>query len=147
MVAFRANRFVCWAMDVMTFTTLPISALDSPSFATVALVRSATRTAPVATRAASLALLAISLMLALISSEPVATVAMLRLTCSAAAEATLACAAVSSALAAMCSLTVDSPCEAAATASALAVRRSTSACRSRRLRTSAVTSVANLTTL
>ena len=74
----------------MTLMTLPISALLSPSLATVALVFSATLTAEVATLAASLAFLAISLMLAPISSVPVATVVTFLLTCSAAAEATLA---------------------------------------------------------
>ena len=87
-VAFSASRFVCWAIDVMTFTTLPISPLDSPSLATVALVLSATRTADVPTLAASWALLAISLMLAPISSVAVATAATLVLTWSAAADAT-----------------------------------------------------------
>ena len=58
--------------------------------------------------AASLAFLAISLMLAPISSAPVETVVTFLLTCSAAAEATLAWAAVSSALAAICWLTAVS---------------------------------------
>ena len=61
-----------------------------------------------ATLAASLAFLAISRMLAPISSAPVATVVTFLLTCSAAAEATLACAAVSSALDAICWLTAVS---------------------------------------
>ena len=74
----------------------------------MALVFSATLTAEVATLAASLAFLAISLMLAPISSAPVATVVTFLLTCSAAAEATLACAAVSSALDAICWLTAVS---------------------------------------
>ena len=85
-----ASRLVCWAMEVITLMTLPISALLSPSLATVALVVSATLTAAVATLAASLAFLAISLMLAVISSAPVATVWTFLLTCSAAAETTLA---------------------------------------------------------
>src|ERR1017187_5765402 len=34
MVAFRASRLVCCAMEVMTLMTCPISALDSPSLAT-----------------------------------------------------------------------------------------------------------------
>ena len=101
----ESSRFVCWAIDVMTLMTLPISALDSPSLATVALVRSATFTAEVATFAASCAFLAISLMLAPISSAPVETVVTFLLTCSAAADATFACAAVSSAFDAICSLT------------------------------------------
>ena len=45
MVAFSASRLVCWAIEVMTLMTLPISALLSPSLATVALVVSATLTA------------------------------------------------------------------------------------------------------
>ena len=61
-------------MEVITLITWPISALDSPSLATVAFVISAVRTAEVAILAASVALLAISLMLALISSVAVATV-------------------------------------------------------------------------
>ena len=107
-MALSASRFVCWAIEVMTLMTLPISALLSPSLATVALVFSATLTAEVATLAASLAFLAISLMLAPISSVPVATVVTFLLTCSAAAEATLAWVAVSSALAAICWLTAVS---------------------------------------
>src|SRR5215467_12028122 len=95
-------------MLVITLMTLPISALLSPSLATVALVLSATLTADVATRAASLALLAISLMLAPISSAADDTVATFVLTSSAAAEATLAWVAVSSALAAICWLTAVS---------------------------------------
>src|SRR6516162_8095267 len=108
MVAFKASKLVCWAMEVITLMTLPISALLSPSLATVVLVLSATLTAAVATLAASLALLAISLMLAPISSVPVDTVVTFLLTCSAAAEATLAWVAVSSALAAICWLTAVS---------------------------------------
>src|ERR1700734_658932 len=68
MVALRASRLVCWAIEVMTLITLPISALLSPSLVIVALVVSAARTALEATLAASWAFLAISLMLALISS-------------------------------------------------------------------------------
>src|ERR1043166_2738659 len=92
-------------MLVMTLITLPISALDSPSFATVALVELATRTAVVATLAASWALLAISRMLAPISSAAGGTVLPLHLPCSAAADAPLAWEAVCSALAAICWLT------------------------------------------
>src|SRR5215510_10422153 len=47
MVALSASRFVCSAMLVMTLMTLPISALLSPSLATMALVLSATLTADV----------------------------------------------------------------------------------------------------
>ena len=90
MVALRASRLVWPAIEVMTLMTLPISALDSPSWATVVLVLSATVTAAVATLAASAAFLAISLMLAPISSAPVATVCTFVLTCSAPAETMLA---------------------------------------------------------
>ena len=48
MVAFSARRLVCSAIDVITLITFPISALDSPSLATVELVDSATETAEVA---------------------------------------------------------------------------------------------------
>ena len=89
---------------MITLITLPISALDSPSWATVELVFSATPTPTVATLAASAALRAISLILALICSTPVATVCTLALTCSAAAETVLASAEVSSAAEVICSL-------------------------------------------
>jgi hypothetical protein len=108
MVAFSASRLVCCAIDVMTLITLPISALLSPSLATVMFVAPATETADAATRAASFALFAISRMLAVISSAPVATVWTFLLTCSAAAETTFACAEVSSALAAMVPASVSS---------------------------------------
>jgi hypothetical protein len=49
MVALRARRLVCSAIEVMTLMTLPTSALDSPSFATLALVCSAMLTARAAT--------------------------------------------------------------------------------------------------
>jgi len=78
--------------------TLPISVLDSPSLVTVTLVAVAEWTAFLATRAASLAFLAISRMELCICSPPAATVATLRETCSLAAETTFACVAVSSAL-------------------------------------------------
>ena len=97
-VAFSASRLVCWAIDVITLMTLPISTELSPSFATVVFVFSATLTALVATLADSAAFLAISLMLAVISSAAVATVWTFLLTCSDAAETTFACALVSSAL-------------------------------------------------
>ena len=67
----------------------------------------ATSTASVATRAAAWALREISRMLLDISSTPVATVSTLRLTCSAAADTTVAWVEVSSALAAICWLTDD----------------------------------------
>src|SRR5436190_6343278 len=79
-VALRARRFVCSAIEVMTLITLPMSALLWPNRAIVVLVASATDTAVVATREASQAFLAISRMLALISSRPVATVCVLLLT-------------------------------------------------------------------
>ena len=44
-VAFKASRLVCWAMEVMTLMTWPISALDTPSLEMVALVDSAVLTA------------------------------------------------------------------------------------------------------
>ena len=83
----------------MTLMTWPISSLDAPSFCTVALVPSASRTARWAMLVASAVLLAISRILAPISSAPLATVWMLRETCSLAADTTLAWALVSSALA------------------------------------------------
>jgi hypothetical protein len=39
-VALSASRFVCWAIDVITLMTSPISADDAPSFDTVAFVDS-----------------------------------------------------------------------------------------------------------
>ena len=98
MVALSASRLVCCAIEVMTLMTWPISVLLCPSLEMVSLVISAVRTAEDATRVASAVFLAISLMLAPISSAPVATVCTLLLTCSAAAETTLAWVAVSSAL-------------------------------------------------
>ena len=92
----------------------------------MALVFSATLTAAVATLAASLAFLAISLMLAPISSAPVATVCTFLLTCSAAAETTLAWAAVSSALAPICWLTAVSSSDAAGRATARSARSTVS---------------------
>ena len=71
---------------MITLMTLPISALDSPSLATMALVFSATLTADVATASLHRWLLGDLLMLAPISSVPVATVDTFELTCSAAAE-------------------------------------------------------------
>jgi hypothetical protein len=87
MVAFRASRLVCWAMEVISLMTLPISAPDSPRRDTVWSVARATSTPREATRAASWAFLAISRMLAPISSTPADTVWMLALTCSAAVAA------------------------------------------------------------
>jgi hypothetical protein len=65
---------VCSAIEVITLTTLPISADDSPSFATVAVVVSAAVTARAATSLASAAFDAISRIDAPISSVPAATV-------------------------------------------------------------------------
>ena len=117
-VAFRASRFVCSAMLVITLTTLPISAEDSPSFATVAVVVSAAVTARAATSLASAAFDAISRIDAPISSAPAATVCTLRETSSAALETTPDCAAVSSADAEICADDADSSSDDAATASA-----------------------------
>ena len=79
--------------------TFPISALDSPSLVMVSVVAFAMSTASLATRAASTAFFAISLIEADISSEPAATVCRLRETCSAAAETEFDWPAVSSAVA------------------------------------------------
>ena len=92
----------------MTLITNPISVLESPSFETVAVVVSATLTAEVAILAASVAFFAISLMLAPISSAPVATVCRFWLTCKVASDTTLAWAEVSSELAVICWLVVES---------------------------------------
>ncbi len=97
MVALRASRLVCSAMEVMTLMTSPISAELTPSLATVALVLSAAATAEAATRAASVAFWAISRMEAPISSAPVETEPTLADTCSAAALTAPAWAEVSSA--------------------------------------------------
>jgi len=80
-VAFKASRLVCCAIEVMTLSTSPIWAEDSPSLETAVVVVSATFTADVAILAASDAFLAISRMLALISSPPVATLRRFWLTC------------------------------------------------------------------
>ena len=60
MVALRASRLVCSAIEVIILTTLPISADDSPSLATGVVGGRRHVTAREATRAPSLALLAIS---------------------------------------------------------------------------------------
>ena len=59
-VAFKASRLVCCAMEVMTLMTWPISALETPSLEMVALVVSAVLTASPETRADSVAFLAMS---------------------------------------------------------------------------------------
>ena len=117
-VAFRASRFVCSAMQVITFTTLPISAEDSPSLATVAVVVSAAATALAATSLASAAFEAISRIEAPISSAPAATVCTLRETSSADEATTPDCAEVSSAEAEIWAEDADSSSDDAATASA-----------------------------
>jgi hypothetical protein len=89
-------------MELMTLMTFPISLPLSPSLVTVAVVFSAIRTASVPTEAAWLAFRATSLMLAFISSTPVATVCTLRLTCSADDETEFAWTEVSSALVESC---------------------------------------------
>ena len=103
---------------LITFTTLPISAEESPSLATVAVVVAAAVTALLATSLASAALLAISRMLAPICSAPAATVCTLRDTSSAADDTTPDCAEVSSAEAEICAEDADSSSDDAATASA-----------------------------
>ena len=118
MVAFSASRLVCSAMLVITFTTLPISADESPSLATVAVVVSAAVTARAATSLASAALTAISRIDAPICSAPAATVCTLRETSSAAPATTPDCAEVSSAEAEICADDADSSSDDAATASA-----------------------------
>src|SRR3712207_8630026 len=102
----------------MTLTTLPISADESPSLATVAVVVSAAVTARAATSDASAALLAISRMLAPICSAPAATVCTFRLTSSAAPDTMPDCALVSCADAEICEEDADSSSDDAATASA-----------------------------
>ena len=52
MVALRASRFVCSAIEVMTFTTLPISALELPRASIVFDAVPAISTACLATEAA-----------------------------------------------------------------------------------------------
>ena len=130
-VALRARRLVCSAIDVITLTTAPISLLDRPRASIVDEVVPAMSTARRATPAASWALLAISWMLVTrLSIEP-ETIRALPLTCSAAAETRLAWAVVSSAAALICWLTLVSSSEAPARAWVLSMMPSTSrACRS-----------------
>src|SRR4051812_33210199 len=146
MVALRASRLVCCAIEVMTLSTLPISALLSPSLATVAVVVFATATPVVATLAASWAFLAISRMLAPRSSTLLETLCAFLLICSPALATTLAWARVSSALLAICWLTEVSSSEALASVTALSVTFSMAAWRSSRSFTCFVTSVAYFTT-
>jgi hypothetical protein len=93
---------VCSAIWVITLTTLPISAEDSPSLDTMVLVDAATVTASPATRTASVELWAISLMELLISSEPAETAWAFWDTCSAALETAPTCAAACPALVVTC---------------------------------------------
>jgi hypothetical protein len=77
-------------MEVISLTTFPIAAEDSPSRLIVSLVRSAIATPSLATRSASPALRAISAIEALISSPATASVWMSSKTCVADAVAVLA---------------------------------------------------------
>ncbi len=74
MVALSANKFVCSAIWVMTFTTSPISTLLCPSLLIHWLAPVTDCTDRLATEAASLALEAISRTLALRFTTPVAIV-------------------------------------------------------------------------
>ena len=105
MVALSASRLVCSAIEVITLTTLPISAEDTPSLETVSLVLCATPTAVDATSAAWLAFWAISRMDAPISSLPAAADRTLVDTSPAAPATTPACAAASCALPAIFAVT------------------------------------------
>ena len=89
MVALRASRLVCSAIEVMTLTTLPISAGGVAELGRRWRwwLRRRRRASP-ATRAASCAFWAISRIEAPISSVPAATVCTLRVTSSAAAATT-----------------------------------------------------------
>jgi hypothetical protein len=118
MVAFSASRLVCCAIDVMTSITL--ADLDARiaelRYGLVGRFGGFDRLA--ATRAASVAFLAISPMVEVISSAPEASVCRLVLTCPPASETTFACAVVSSELAVICWLVATSSSLAAATCSA-----------------------------
>ena len=105
-------------MLVITLTTLPISAEDSPSLATVAVVVAAASTAFAATALASAAFDAISRIEAPICSAPAATVCTFRETSSAAEATTPDWALVSPAEAEICADDADSSSDDAATASA-----------------------------
>ena len=74
MVALSASGLVCSAIELMSFTTLPISWLETPSWSTVRRVVSASATASWATLTACWALREISPMEAPISSEAAARV-------------------------------------------------------------------------
>ena len=98
-MAFRASRLVCWAIEVIAFTTSPISPLDWLSLATVPLVEWATSRPWPATFEASAAERAISLIEVDSSSALAATVWTLDETSSAAAATVVASADVRSELA------------------------------------------------
>ncbi len=72
MVALRARRFVCSAMDVMSLTTSPISRLEVPSRSMVAPASPAAATAVAAVLDASAVDVAISVMAAVICSPAAA---------------------------------------------------------------------------
>ena len=130
-VALRASRLVCSAIEVITFTTAPISPEERPRASIVVDVTPAISTARRATAAASCALRAISWMLVTRLSIDPDTVRALPLTCSAAAETRFAWAVVSSAAALICWLTLVSSSEALASACVLSTIPWTSrACRS-----------------
>jgi hypothetical protein len=97
-VALSASRFVCSAIAVITFSTSPISRLESPSLATVCWAAAASSVAACATRAASVEFDAISRMLTLICSAAAATVCTLRDISSAVAAALDDCSEVELAL-------------------------------------------------
>jgi len=99
-VALSARRLVCWAIVLMTFVTLPIAVAFVLSAWIVWLAPPASSLACRAVCADSLALLAISLIVALISSDALATDATFPFICSAALTTLAACAAVCVALAA-----------------------------------------------
>ncbi len=119
MVALRASRFVCSAIEVMSFSTLPISVDDTASRSTFSLAAAASRTAPEATPAASAALRAISWIDTPISSAPVATVLTCRDTSLDEADASAICALVEVAAPEISALTLDSSREALARPSEL----------------------------
>ena len=129
-VALRASRFVCSAIDVITFTTLPISVLEWPRAFIVDDVVPAMSTACRAVAAAAWAFLAISWMLVTRLSIDPDTIRALPLTCSAAADTRLAWAVVSSAAALICWLTLVSSSDELARAWVLSTMPLTSvACR------------------
>ena len=107
-VAFRASRLVCSAIEVIRRTTSPTSALATLSSATWPLVRCATAMPSSATRAAWAALEAISLIEVAICSAPAAMDCTPVLTSSEAVVAAPACCAAPAASASSWELTVVS---------------------------------------